>query len=54
MVPTGALPEGLVMIRDFVSEDDEQVLLQCVDWDSEDSQISEGTHFPANINLINL
>ena len=41
-VPSGALPEGLLMIRDFVSEEDEQVLLQCVDWDSQDSQISEG------------
>ena len=43
-VPSDVLPEGLVMVRDFVSEDEEQTLLQCVDWHSEDSQLSEGTH----------
>ena len=42
------------MIRDFVSEEDEQVLLQCVDWDSEDSQISEGTHFSANLTWLKI
>ncbi|KAK2170241.1 hypothetical protein NP493_1156g01017 [Ridgeia piscesae] len=43
-MPSSGLPEGLVMIRDFVSEDEEQVFLQCVDWDSSDSQLSEGAH----------
>ena len=43
-MPSSGLPEGLVMIRDFVSEEEEQVLLQCVDWDSSDSQLSQGTH----------
>ena len=46
-MPSSGLPEGLVMIRDFVSEDEEQVFLQCVDWDSSDSQLSEGT----NVNM---
>ena len=36
------MPAGLRIIEDFISEGEEQRLLQCVDWTSVDKNITTG------------
>ena len=41
-VPDQSLPEGLVLLQDFISPEYEQLLLQSIEWDIIDKNMSEG------------
>lgn len=39
-----SLPEGLILVEDFVSPEEEVLLLEAIDWSSTNDVIGEGLH----------
>ncbi len=47
-VPSQALPNGLSIIEDVVTEAEEKALLSCVSWESLDEDLSESMYHTAS------
>ena len=41
-VPSDRHPPGLILVENFVSEEEEKLLLDAVRWDQQDAQLSTG------------